>query len=44
MENKFPKYLTGFGKCHNTERFLLRTIESWKAQLYNGAKVGAIIN
>ena len=43
MENKFSKYLTGFRKNHNTQNSLLRTIESWKAKLNNGSKVGVII-
>ena len=40
MENKFSKYLTGF---RNTQDSFLRTIESWKAKLNNGSKVGVII-
>ena len=43
MENKFSKYLTGFRKNHNTLNSLLRMIESWKATLNNGSKVGVII-
>ena len=43
MENKFSRYLTDFGKNHNTQNFLLRMIESWKAKLNNGSKVGVII-
>ena len=43
MENKFSEYLTGFRKNHNTQNSLLRTIESWKAKLNNGSKVGVII-
>ena len=43
MENKFSKYLTGFRKNHNTQNSLLRMIESWKAKLNNGSKVGVII-
>ena len=43
MENKFSKYLTGFRKNHNIPNFLLRMIESWKAKLNNGSKVGVII-
>ena len=43
MENKFSKYLTGFRKNHNIPNFLLRIIESWKAKLNNGSKVGVII-
>ena len=43
MENKLSKYLTGFCKNHNTQNSLLRTIESWKAKLNNGSKVGVII-
>ena len=33
MENKFPKYLTGFSKNHNTQNSLLKMIESWKDRL-----------
>ena len=43
MENKFSKYLTGFPKNHSTQSSLLRMIESWKAKLNNGSKVGVII-
>ena len=43
IENKFSKYLTGFRKNHNTQNSLLRMIESWKAKLNNGSKVGVII-
>ena len=43
MQNKFSKYLTGFRKNHNTLNSLLRMIESWKARLNNGSKVGVII-
>ena len=43
MDNKFSKYLTGFRKNHNTQNSLLRMIESWKAKLNNGSKVGVII-
>ena len=43
MENKFSKYLTGFRKNHNIPNSLLRMIESWKAKLNNGSKVGVII-
>ena len=43
MENKFSKYLTGFRKNQNTQNSLLRMIESWKAKLNNGSKVGEII-
>ena len=43
MENKFSKYLTGFCKNHNTLNSLFRMIESWKAKLNNGSKVGVII-
>ena len=43
MENKFPKYLTGFRKNHNTQNSLLRTIESWKAKLNNVSKLGVLI-
>ena len=43
MENKFSKYLTGFRKNHNTQNSLLKMIESWKAKLNNGSKVGVII-
>ena len=43
MQNKFSKYLTGFWKNHNTQKSLLRMIESWKVTLNNGSKVGVII-
>ena len=43
MENQFSKYLTGFHKNINTKNSLLRMIESWKAKLNNGSKVGVII-
>ena len=43
MENKFSKYLTGFRKNHNIPNSLLGMIESWKAKLNNGSKVGVII-
>ena len=43
MENKFSKYLTGFPKNHSTQSSLLRMIESWKAKLNYGSKVGVII-
>ena len=43
MENKFSKYVTGFHKNHNTQNSLLRMIESWKAKLNNGSKVGIIV-
>ena len=43
MESKFSKYVTGFRKNHNTQNSLLRMIESWKAKLNNGSKVGVII-
>ena len=43
MENKFSKCLTGFRKNHNTQNSLLRMIESWKATLNNGSKVGVTI-
>ena len=43
MENNFSKYLIGFPKNHNTQNSLLRMIESWKAKLNNGSKVGVII-
>ena len=43
IENKFSKYPTGFRKNHNTQNSLLRMIESWKAKLNNGSKVGVII-
>ena len=43
MENKFSKYLTGFRKNHNIPNSLLGMIESWKARLNNGSKVGVII-
>ena len=42
MRNKFSNYLTGFLKNHNTQNSLLR-IESLKARLNNGSKVGVII-
>ena len=42
-ENKLSKYHTGFHKNHDTENSLLRMIESWKAKLNNGSKVGVII-
>ena len=43
MENKLSKCLAGFRKNHNTQNSLLRIIESWKAKLNNGSKVGVII-
>ena len=43
MENKFSKYLNGFRTNHNAQSSLLRMIESWKAKLNNGSKVGVII-
>ena len=43
MENRFSKYLTGFRKNHNIPNSLLGMIESWKAKLNNGSKVGVII-
>ena len=43
IENKFSKYLTSFRKNRNTQNSLLRMIESWKAKLNNGSKVGVII-
>ena len=43
MENKSSKYLTGFRKNHSTQNSLRRTIESWKAKLNNGSKVGVKI-
>ena len=30
MSDKFPKYLTGFRKNHNTQYALLNVIENWK--------------
>ena len=43
MENKLSTYHTGFRKNRDTQNSLLRTIESWKAKLNNGSKVGVII-
>ena len=43
MENKLSKCLAGFRKNHNTQNSLLRIIESCKAKLNNGSKVGVII-
>ena len=43
MQNNFSKYLTGFWKNHNTRISILRVIESWKARVNNGLKVGVII-
>ena len=42
MKNKFSPYLCGFRKNHNVQYSLLKMIESWKKQLDNGEKVGAI--
>ena len=42
-QNKFSKYLAGFGKNHNTVNSFSRMIESWKVRLNNGSKVGVII-
>ena len=43
MQNKFSKYLAGFGKNHNTENSLSRIIHSWKVRINHGSKVGVII-
>ena len=43
MEPKFSKLLTGFPKNHNTQHALLKMIETWKAKLNTGCKIGALI-
>ena len=43
METKFPKFLTGFRKNHNTKYALLKMIENWKTQLNKRNKIGVII-
>ena len=43
MENKFSKYFTDFRKNLSTQNSLLRLVESWKAKLSNGSKVGVAI-
>ena len=43
MEPKFSKLLTGFRKNHNTQHALLKMIETWKAKLNTGCKIGALI-
>ena len=44
MENKLSKNLTGLRDNQiSTQKSLLRMIESWKAKLNNGSKVGVII-
>ena len=43
MENIFSKYLTGFRKNHNTQKFLLKMIKSWKAKLNYESKVRVIV-
>ena len=43
MEPKLSKYLAGFHVKHNTQYALLKIIETWRAMLNKGNKVGAII-
>ena len=43
MEPKLYKYLAGFRVKYNTHHALLKTIETWRAMLNKGNKVGAII-
>ena len=43
MKPKLSKYLAGFRGKHNTQRALLRMIESWRRLQNKGHKVGAII-
>ena len=43
MEPKLSKYLAGFRAKHNTQHALLKMIETWRAMLNIGNKVGAII-
>ena len=43
MEPKLSKYLAGFRAKHNTQHALLKMIETWRAMLNKGNKVGAII-
>ena len=40
---KFPKYLTGFRKNHNTQHALLNMVENWKSNLNKRNKIGAIL-
>ena len=43
MEPKLSKFLAGFRAKHNTQHALLKMIETWRAMLNKGNKVGAII-
>ena len=43
MEPKLSKYLPGFRAKHNIQHALLKMIETWRAMLNKGNKVGAII-
>ena len=43
MEPKLSKYLAGFRAKHNTQHALLKVIETWRAMLNKGNKVGVII-
>lgn len=43
MEPKFSKLLTGFRKNHKTQHTLLKMIETWKAKLNTGCKIGVLI-
>ena len=38
MRDKFPKYLTGFHKNHNSQHVLLNMMENWKSNLNKGNK------
>ena len=42
MQNKFLIYFTDFRKNHGTQHALLKIIETWKAKLNMGHKVGVI--
>ena len=42
MSDKFPKYLTGFCKNHNTQYALQNLIKNWKSNLNKGNQIGDI--
>ena len=43
MNHELSKYITGFGKNHNTRHALLKMIETWRSKLKCGNKIGALI-
>ena len=42
MNIKLSKYITGFRKNHNTQRALLKIIETWRSNLNCGNKIGTL--